>query len=104
MSKKKVISTDFNFDALVELCQQTHQELRGQAIRSVDIAMVARNWLIGWYIVEYEQIGADREDFGFREGFLSVLRAQRRTLARHSHYHRPGRGLRRQRRFRGRSG
>jgi predicted nuclease of restriction endonuclease-like (RecB) superfamily len=66
MSKKKVISTDFNFDALVELCQRTHQELRGQAIRSVDIAMVARNWLIGWYIVEYEQIGADRAKYGSR--------------------------------------
>jgi len=28
--------------------------------------MVARNWLIGWYIVEYEQIGADRAKYGSR--------------------------------------
>ena len=28
--------------------------------------MVTRNWLIGWYIVEYEQIGADRAHYGSR--------------------------------------
>jgi predicted nuclease of restriction endonuclease-like (RecB) superfamily len=66
MSKKKIIPKSFNFDALVELCQRTHEELRGRAIRSVDIAMVARNWLIGWYIVEYEQVGADRAKYGSR--------------------------------------
>jgi predicted nuclease of restriction endonuclease-like (RecB) superfamily len=26
--------------------------------------MVARNWLLGWYIVEYEQNGADRAEYG----------------------------------------
>jgi hypothetical protein len=26
----------------------------------VDIALVVRNWLFGWYIVEYENGGADR--------------------------------------------
>jgi predicted nuclease of restriction endonuclease-like (RecB) superfamily len=66
MSKKKIIPTDFSFDGLVDLCRRTHQELRDHAIRSVDIAMVVRNWLIGWYIVEYEQIGADRAQYGTR--------------------------------------
>jgi predicted nuclease of restriction endonuclease-like (RecB) superfamily len=64
VNKKKIIPKGFNFDALVELCQRTHEGLRGRAIRSVDIAMVARNWLIGWYIVEYEQLGADRAKYG----------------------------------------
>ena len=64
MSKKKVSTKDFSFDALVELCRRTHEELYSRAIRSVDIAMVTRNWLIGWYLVEYEQNGADRAKYG----------------------------------------
>ncbi len=68
---KKITPTDFNFNALVELCRQTHEELRSRAIRSVDIAMVVRNWLIGWYIVEFEQNGADRAEYGTR--FLEKL-------------------------------
>jgi len=63
---KKAAPTDFSFNALVELCRRTHEELRSRAIRSVDIAMVVRNWLIGWYIVEYEQTGADRAQYGSR--------------------------------------
>ena len=31
---------------------------------SVDIHLVIRNWLFGWYIVEYEQQGADRAEYG----------------------------------------
>ena len=71
MNKKKVIPADFNFDALVELCRRTHEELHSRAIRSVDIAMVTRNWLMGWYIVEYEQNGADRAKYGSK--FLENL-------------------------------
>lgn len=63
---KNINPADFNFDALVELCRRTHEELRSRAIRSVDIAMVVRNWLIGWYIIEYEQTGADRAQYGSR--------------------------------------
>ena len=54
----------FDFDSLVELCRQTHQELQRRAGRSVDTYLVIRNWLFGWYIVEYEQQGADRAEYG----------------------------------------
>ena len=54
----------FDFDSLVELCRKTHREMQGHAARSVDLALVARNWLFGRYIVEYEQNGADRADYG----------------------------------------
>ncbi len=63
---KKAASTDFNFNSLVELCRRTHDELRNQAVRSIDIALVVRNWMIGWYVVEYEQIGSDRAKYGSR--------------------------------------
>jgi len=46
------------FKKLVELLEQTHSQLQKQAAKSVDIALVIRNWLFGWYIVEFEN-GAD---------------------------------------------
>ncbi|MCK5097824.1 MAG: DUF1016 family protein [Desulfobacteraceae bacterium] len=48
------------FDRLIELFEQTQTELHKQAARSVDIALVIRNWLFGWYIVEYENGGVER--------------------------------------------
>jgi len=35
--------------------------MQTQAARSVDIALVVRNWLFGWYIVEFEKAGASRK-------------------------------------------
>ncbi len=64
--KNGINPAEFNFSALVGLCRRTHEELRGRATRSVDTAMVVRNWLIGWYIIEYEQNGADRARYGSR--------------------------------------
>ena len=37
---------------------------RRSAARAVDRSLVVRNWLFGWYIVEYEQSGADRAEYG----------------------------------------
>jgi len=50
------------FEHLLTLFQETHRELQKRAARSVDIALVIRNWLFGWYIVEFEQGGADRAE------------------------------------------
>ncbi|MCQ6962979.1 PDDEXK nuclease domain-containing protein [Methanolobus chelungpuianus] len=55
---------DYGFKQLVNLCMQTHQEMQRRAGRSVDIHLVIRNWLFGWYIVEYEQNGGDRAEYG----------------------------------------
>jgi len=50
------------FEQLLILFQETHLELQKRAVRSVDIALVIRNWLFGWYIVEFEQGGANRAE------------------------------------------
>lgn len=50
------------FDKLVNLFEQTQTELQRQAARSVDRALVVRNWLFGWYIVEYENAGVERSE------------------------------------------
>ena len=52
------------FEQLLTLFQETHSELQKRAARSVDIALVIRNWLFGWYIVEFEKGGADRAGYG----------------------------------------
>ena len=50
------------FEQLLNLFTQTQQELQTRAARSVDITLVVRNWLFGWYIVEFEQGDANRAD------------------------------------------
>ena len=53
-----------NIEKLVNLFQNTHNELQSRAARSVDIYLVVRNWLFGWYIVEFEQNGENRAEYG----------------------------------------
>ena len=59
------MSEGFDFERLVELCQRTHEETRRSAVRAIDRSLVMRNWLFGWYIVEYEGgASARRELYG----------------------------------------
>lgn len=51
----------FDFERLVELCRRTHEETRRSAVRAIDRSLVVRNWLFGWYIVEYEGGGSARQ-------------------------------------------
>ena len=54
------MNATFGFSQLVELCLSTHGELQKSVVRSADTALVIRNWLFGWYIVEFENGGAER--------------------------------------------
>ena len=58
------MSQQFNFENLVALCRRTHDQTQRSAAQAIDRSLVARNWLFGWYIVEYEQHGADRAEYG----------------------------------------
>ena len=58
------MSRRFDFERLVELCRLTHEEARRSAVQAAERSLVVRNWLIGWYIVEYEQQGSDRAEYG----------------------------------------
>lgn len=53
-----------NFEQLVELCRETHVTLQASTERYVSTTLAARNWLFGWYLVEYEQNGEDRAAYG----------------------------------------
>lgn len=56
----KPLGTDFS--ALVQALSATHQQLQAQAARSVDTALVLRNWLFGWHLVEFENASARRQE------------------------------------------
>ena len=58
------MNRQFDIERLVELGRRTHEETRQAASRAVDRSLVVRNWLFSWYIVEYEQSGADRAEYG----------------------------------------
>lgn len=52
-----------NFELLVNNIQETHSTLQQSALKSVNIHLTLRNWLIGFYIVEFEQKGEDRAKY-----------------------------------------
>ena len=53
-----------NFAALVAAIQRVHQHCSFQAGKAINVSLTLRNWVIGYYIQEYEQRGADRADYG----------------------------------------
>jgi len=55
-----------NFNELIVLLERTDAALTRHAVRSIDHALVVRNWLLGRHIVEYEQSGLDRAQYGDR--------------------------------------
>ena len=49
---------------LISTINDVHSELQVSAANAVNKALTIRNWLIGFYIVEYEQNGEDRAEYG----------------------------------------
>ncbi len=59
-------NTTPTFNDLSESIIQTHLSAQATAIKAVNQMATLRNWLIGCYIVEYEQKGRDRARYGDR--------------------------------------
>jgi predicted nuclease of restriction endonuclease-like (RecB) superfamily len=53
-----------NFTQLSELLANTSNVLYQQSVKAVNVNLTLRNWLFGYYIVEYEQNGEDRAQYG----------------------------------------
>ena len=49
-----------DFTALVGAVRRVHDECAARVSRTVNTTLTLRNWLIGSYIRDYEQHGADR--------------------------------------------
>lgn len=52
------------FEALVKHISTIQNTLQAQAAHAVNLALTSRNWLMGCYIVEFEQNGEDRAAYG----------------------------------------
>ena len=53
-----------SFSDLASIIQSTHDVAQSSAIRAINRMQTMRNWLIGYYIVEFEQHGKDRAEYG----------------------------------------
>lgn len=60
MSKLQQIT----FDELINNILQTHDSIKEYAYKAINVSITIRNWAIGAYIVEYEQSGKDRANYG----------------------------------------
>jgi predicted nuclease of restriction endonuclease-like (RecB) superfamily len=64
MANAQANNTKNTFEHLVDAIYKTHRVLQQSMAKAVDIHLTARNWLIGYYIFEYEQSGEDRATYG----------------------------------------
>lgn len=53
-----------SFNDLASIVQTTHDAVQSSAVKAINRMQTMRNWLIGYYIVEFEQNGKDRAEYG----------------------------------------
>ncbi|MBK8518434.1 MAG: DUF1016 family protein [Saprospiraceae bacterium] len=56
--------TKADFSSLIQSIQDIHFSTQEKAVAAVNKALTIRNWVIGMYIIEYEQNGEDRAEYG----------------------------------------
>lgn len=54
------------FTSLINSIKETHLGFQQHAVKAVNLSLTLRNWLIGFYIVEFEQKGEERAKYGDR--------------------------------------
>lgn len=80
-----------DFSQLAESIQTIDEQLKSRVAKAVNLSLTLRNWLIGFYIHEYEQHGNDRAQYGDRLietlagqlGNFGVSRSEARELRRY---------------------
>lgn len=58
------MNVTMTFDKLVENIQEINNSARVTATGAINRSMTLRNWLIGYYIFEFEQNGKERAEYG----------------------------------------
>ena len=83
-----------NFNQLVAAIKDAHVSLKHQSLKAVNTGLVARNWIIGCYIAEYELNGADRAIYGNKvldalaKNLKDISNSNKRQLYRYLHFYR----------------
>ena len=52
------------FESLIQSISTLDQQFKASVAKAVNTGLTLRNWLIGCYIVQYEQHGEDRAKYG----------------------------------------
>jgi predicted nuclease of restriction endonuclease-like (RecB) superfamily len=68
-----------NYSDLIQAFRQTHEEAHASAAKTVNRHLVLRNWLFGAYLIEFQQNGEDRAQYGAK--LLKRVSADLRRLA-----------------------
>lgn len=55
---------EITFDELVKVVRVTSEASQASALKAINRMLTMRNWLIGYYIVEFEQKGKERAQYG----------------------------------------
>ena len=71
------------FKQLIDIIRKTHFSLQQRAVSAVDRNLTVRNWLIGFYIAEFEQKGEDRAKYG--EKLLEKIAEETKNIKGFSH-------------------
>jgi len=66
LAKSRAATLSLDYEGLVTAIAQAHDSAQRQAVQAVNLALTLRNWLVGYHIVEYEQHGSDRAQYGER--------------------------------------
>ena len=53
-----------SFDELTKIIRDTHDAAQTTAVNAINRMQTMRNWLYGYYIIEFEQHGKDRAEYG----------------------------------------
>ena len=64
MKKELSQNNKTGMDSLVKQISDVQEVLQGVAAHAINLSLTTRNWLVGYYIVEYEQHGEDRAQYG----------------------------------------
>ena len=85
-----------DLETLAATIQSVHRELARRANKAVNVSLTMRNWLIGYYIAEYELRGSDRAQYSEmvlqrlsdRLTALNVSSCDKRRLEQYLQFHR----------------
>lgn len=55
---------NFSFEHLTQLVEQVHNSAYSSSVKAINRFATIRNYIIGYYIVEYEQNGSERAKYG----------------------------------------
>lgn len=61
---RKGVAPTFTFDKLISIIGGIHESLANEATKAINISLTLRNWLIGFYVAEYELRGEDKANYG----------------------------------------